>query len=81
MSTENVDKITPAQCRAARALVGMTQPELASRAKLGLSTVVDFERSRRQISEDAASSIVRALEKAGVIFISRNGGGAGVRLR
>ena len=81
MSTENVDKITPAQCRAARALVGMTQPELASRAKLGLSTVVDFERSRRQISEDAAGAIVRALEKAGVIFISRNGGGAGVRLR
>ena len=81
MSTENVDRITPAQCRAARALVGMTQPELASRAKLGLSTVVDFERSRRQISEDAASSIVRALEKAGVIFISRNGGGTGVRLR
>ena len=81
MSTENVDKITPAQCRAARALVGMTQPELASRAKLGLSTVVDFERSRRQISEDAVGAIVRALEKAGVIFISRNGGGAGVRLR
>jgi transcriptional regulator with XRE-family HTH domain len=81
MSTENVGKITPAQCRAARALVGMTQPELASRAKLGLSTVVDFERSRRQISEDAVGAIVRALEKAGVIFISRNGGGAGVRLR
>jgi transcriptional regulator with XRE-family HTH domain len=81
MSTENVGKITPAQCRAARALIGMTQPELASRAKLGLSTVVDFERSRRQISEDAVGAIVRALEKAGVIFISRNGGGAGVRLR
>ena len=81
MSTENVGKLTPAQCRAARALVGMTQPELASRAKLGLSTVVDFERSRRQISEDAVGAIVRALEKAGVIFISRNGGGAGVRLR
>ena len=81
MSTENVDKITPAQCRAARALVGMTQPELASRAKLGLSTVVDFERSRRRISEDAVGAIVRALEEAGVIFISRNGGGAGVRLR
>ena len=81
MSTENVGKITPAQSRAARALVGMTQPELASRAKLGLSTVVDFERSRRQISEDAVGAIVRALEKAGVIFISRNGGGAGVRLR
>jgi DNA-binding transcriptional regulator YiaG len=81
MSTENVDKITPAQCRAARALVGMTQPELASRAQLGLSTVVDFERSRRQISEDAVGAIVRALEKAGVIFILRNGGGAGVRLR
>ena len=33
-----------AQCCAARALVGMTQPELALAAKLGISTVADFER-------------------------------------
>ena len=44
MSTENVDKITAAQCRGARGLLAITQPELASAAKLGLSTIVDFEK-------------------------------------
>jgi DNA-binding transcriptional regulator YiaG len=81
MSTENVDRISPAQCRAARALLGMTQPALAEIACVGLSTVVDFERSRREVSEDAMSVLKDALERAGVLFIAENGGGAGVRLR
>ena len=81
MSTENVDFITPAQCRAARALLGMTQPDLASAAELGLSTIVDFERARRSVSKDLVQIICHALKKAGVEFIDENGGGAGVRLR
>jgi transcriptional regulator with XRE-family HTH domain len=59
----------------------MTQPELAKEAGLGLSTVVDFEKSRRRISADARDALKRALEDAGVVFISENGGGIGVRLR
>jgi transcriptional regulator with XRE-family HTH domain len=74
-------KMTPEQCRAARALVDMTQPKLAEIASLGLSTVVDFERSRRSISADAVGSIQRALEAGGVAFIPQNGEGPGVRLR
>ncbi|WP_436642481.1 helix-turn-helix domain-containing protein [Microbaculum sp. FT89] len=82
MSTENVDfPITPAQCRAARALVDLTQPQLAAAASLGLSTVVDFEKSRRAVSSDAAKAIRNALEAAGVEFIEENGGGPGVRLK
>jgi transcriptional regulator with XRE-family HTH domain len=81
VSTENVDFISPAQCRAARALLGMTQPALAEMACVGLSTVVDFERSRRQVSEDAMSALKNALEVAGVLFIAENGRGPGVRLR
>ena len=81
MSTENVDLLTPAQCRAGRALLGITQPELAKRASLGLSTIVDFERARRRISDEAALIIRETLEKAGVLFIDENGGGAGVRMR
>lgn len=80
MSTENVDEISGAQARAARALLGMTQPELAKMAGLGLSTVVDFEKSRRLVSPEARQAIVRALQGAGVSFIDENGGGAGVRL-
>ena len=73
--------MTPSQCRAARALLDMTQPRLAKAAALGLSTVVDFEKSRRTISEPAVAALQAALEAAGVEFIPENGGGAGVRLR
>jgi transcriptional regulator with XRE-family HTH domain len=59
----------------------MTQTELASRAGLGLSTVVDFERERRSVSEQARDSLRAALENSGVDFIAENGGGVGVRLR
>lgn len=81
MSTENVEIITGDQCRAARALLDMTQPQLALQADLGLSTIVDFERGRRPVSGAAIETIRAALENAGVEFIDENGGGAGVRLR
>jgi len=73
--------MTPAQCRAARALIEWTQPQLAAAAGLGLSTVVDFEKARRAVSRDAVSAIQGALEEAGVIFVAENGEGLGVRLR
>ena len=81
MSRRIFDLITPGQCRAARALLDITQPELADLAGLGLSTVVDFEKSRRDVSRAIVLSLQRALEKAGMQFITRNGGGEGVRLR
>jgi DNA-binding XRE family transcriptional regulator len=80
MSTENVE-MRPAQCRAARALLDITQPDLAKLAGLGLSTIVDFEKERRQVSMDAVEVIKQALRRAGVEFIDENGGGPGVRLR
>ena len=73
--------MTPAQSRAARALLGMNQSVLAQNAGLGLSTIVDFEKERRQVSEDAVLAIEAAFERAGIEFIEENGGGEGVRLR
>jgi transcriptional regulator with XRE-family HTH domain len=73
--------MTPAQCRGARAFLGMTQPELARKAGLGLSTIVDFENTRRPVSREAIEAIRIALRRAGVEFIDENGGGPGVRLR
>ena len=81
MSTKNVDNITPSQCKAARALLELTQSELAEAARLGLSTIVDFEKKRRQVSVAAIQAIRDALAACGVEFIDENGGGAGVRLR
>lgn len=73
--------MTPSQCRAARALIDMTQPQLADAANLGLSTVVDFEKARRSVSASMIESMRAALEAAGIQFIAENGGGAGVRLK
>jgi transcriptional regulator with XRE-family HTH domain len=81
MSTKNVGKITPGQSKAARALLEITQSELAEAANLGLSTVVDFEKKRRQVSTIAIQAIRNALAANGVDFIDENGGGPGVRLR
>jgi len=73
--------MTPAQCRAARALIDMTQGKLAEEAGVGLSTIVDFEKQRRQVSDSAIADIRAALEKMGVELIPEDpGGGAGVRL-
>jgi transcriptional regulator with XRE-family HTH domain len=59
----------------------MTQTTLAKSAGLGQSTVIDFEKERRVVSEQAISAMSRALENAGVELIAENGGGAGVRLK
>jgi transcriptional regulator with XRE-family HTH domain len=68
MSIKNVHAVTPAQCRAARALLDMTQSELAAAAGLGLSTIVDFEKGRRQVSNNGIRAIQSALERAGLRF-------------
>jgi transcriptional regulator with XRE-family HTH domain len=72
MVAKKSDLITPAQCRAARALLDMTQPDLAERSGLGLSTVVDFEKSRRQVSDRAIDDLRTALERAGVQFVRQD---------
>jgi len=73
--------MSPAQCRAARAIISWSQSFLAEAADLGLSTIVDFELGRREVSEGARQAIRDALESAGIIFIDENGEGPGLRLR
>lgn len=71
----------PAQSRAARALIGMTQPALAEAAGIGLSTVVDFEKGRRVVAQPSVDAMRAALEAAGVVFLPENGNGPGVALK
>lgn len=73
--------MTPAQSRAARGLVAMTQRDLAKVAQVGESTVIDFEKERRSVALPSIDAIRSALEAAGVIFVDENGEGPGVRLR
>ncbi len=71
--------MSPSQCKAARAILDWTQPRLADAASLGLSTIVDFERSRREVSAEAIQAMRAAFEAAGIEFTNEEG--PGVRLR
>lgn len=73
--------INSAQCRGARALLGMTQAVLAAQSGVSLRTIAHFEAEQRQPIPANLSALQRALEAAGVEFIPENGGGAGVKLR
>jgi transcriptional regulator with XRE-family HTH domain len=73
--------VTPAQCRAARGLLGWNQQELARQAGVGIVTVHQLETGVSQPRRATLDVIRRALESAGVEFIDENGGGPGVRLR
>jgi len=73
---------SPSQIRAARALVGWSQTEVATAAGLSIPTVKRAEAAGGiRVSQDAMVAIACALKKAGVEFIAENGGGPGVRLR
>jgi ribosome-binding protein aMBF1 (putative translation factor) len=75
--------LTPAQIRAARALLRWSAAELAQASALGANTIRRAEVAESETSLTAANELAvrRALEAAGVEFIDENGGGPGVRLR
>jgi transcriptional regulator with XRE-family HTH domain len=74
--------ITPAQCRAARGLLGWSQEQLAQQAGVGIVTVHQFEAGRSEPRRATFDVIRRAFEATGVIFIKEDGdGGPGLRLR
>jgi transcriptional regulator with XRE-family HTH domain len=73
--------ITPAQSRAARALVEWTRAQLAEASGVSAATLADFEAGKRTPYDRTLVDVRRALEDAGVEFIPENGGGPGVRLK
>jgi transcriptional regulator with XRE-family HTH domain len=79
--------ITGTQMRAARALLGIDQRELAQRAGLSLPTIQRMESSDGVIrgNVDSLMKLVDALTADGIQLIdegaSSSGGGRGVRLK
>ncbi|MCJ2049373.1 multiprotein-bridging factor 1 family protein [Methylobacterium sp. J-070] len=69
----------PALSRAARGLIDWSQSDLAAASGVSLSTVRDFETSKRTPIANNLAALQRALEAAGVEFT--NGGEPGVKLR
>lgn len=76
-------KVSIRQVKAARALLGWSQPDLASAADVSVPTVKRLEATDGPLGGRAQTTqkLRVALERAGVEFIDENGGGPGVRLR
>ena len=70
---------TPAQIRAARALLGWTQAELAAKAGISATSLNNLERSAVDPKLSTVNAIRKALEESGVVF--NDGDEPGVRLR
>jgi predicted transcriptional regulator len=76
--------ITAQQIRAARSLLGWSQPNLASASGVSMPTIVRMEGAIGPGRSSAANvdAVRRALEDAGVMFLTADDiGGPGVRLK
>lgn len=64
-------EITPEQIRAARALLGLQQAELAQRAHISVATVrrVEGESAVARVTPGTRAAVRHALERAGAEFI------------
>lgn len=82
-----INMITSSQMRAARALLGWDQRQLAEAAGLSLPTIQRMEASDGQVrgNVDSLMKVVVALERGGVELIGEGAtsqaGGRGVRLK
>jgi transcriptional regulator with XRE-family HTH domain len=75
--------VTTRQIKAARALLGWSQADLAEKSGISEPTVARLESMDGELGgrELTAEKIRAAIEGAGITFINENGGGSGVRLR
>ena len=76
--------ITPAQIRAARALIGWTQAALARASGVSEIAIKNLERGATDPRVSTINNIERAFDQAGVVFLDigeARGGGRGVRLK
>ena len=71
--------LSPAQCRAARALLNWTQEDLVTRCKITKKTIADFERGATQPRAQTLAQITAAFEATGIELL--NAQPPGVRLR
>ena len=71
------------QLRAARALLGWSQDDLAAQSGVSKPTIARLELGAGEIGGyvSTQAKLRKALEDAGVIFVEENGEGPGVRLR
>jgi predicted transcriptional regulator len=73
--------ITPRQIRAARALLGWSQQQLADKAIVSLNAVTRLEKGKVDSRVSTIAAIERTLSRAGVEFLPAGEKGEGVRMK
>ena len=76
-----VNMITSRQIRAARALLGWSQQQLADKAIVSLNAVARLEKGTVDSRISTVQAVQKALVKAGVEFLDADQKGEGVRLK
>ena len=78
-----IPKVSTEQIKAARALLGWSQRALAEASGISIPTIKRLEAVPGPLGgrADTISALISTLERSGIEFIKRNGGGEGVRLR
>ena len=70
--------LTPAQCRAARALLNWSQEDLVEACKITKRTIAEFERGASKPHQNTLVQIIAGFEAAGIEFL--HGKAPGVRI-
>ena len=73
--------ITARQIRAARALLGWSQQQLADKAIVSLNALARLEKGSVDSRSSTVNAVQKALSKAGVEFLDPDVKGEGVRLK
>jgi transcriptional regulator with XRE-family HTH domain len=73
--------LTPAQLRAARALLGWSRDDLAEHSKTSAETMKNFELRGTDPRQGTVIKWQRALERSGVRFLDAEDGGEGEGVR
>lgn len=76
--------ITPEQLRGARAMLGLTQAEVAGRANISTTGLNNIERGASDPKASTLRALQEALEEAGIVFEAAGqtiDGGPGIRLK
>jgi predicted transcriptional regulator len=83
MTDKSILKVSIRQIKAARALLGWSQDDLARIAGVSIPTIKRLEAVDGPLGGRGKTSerIISSISSAGIEFIDENGGGLGVRLR
>jgi len=73
--------VTARQIRAARALLGWSQQDLADKAVVSVNTLARLERGQADSRLSTLQAVHSALARGGVDFLSAGDFGEGVRLK